>query len=151
MELQVQLRYEFSIQRCGNKSNAEKGMVLQIRRVNTQTLGQQLWRKKFNHTSQMMNRGVCWICTWSKFLPRVWELQKHSKEQRKCLWQMWVLWADLRKCFDEKWNVCSLKAWHLKEMIGRRAKVFKEQRISFLFVPEQALLGGTMKYLYIFY
>lgn len=36
-------------------------------------------------------------------------------------------------------------------MIGRRAKVFTEQRTSFLSVPEQALLGGTMKYVYIFF
>lgn len=27
----------------------------------------------------MMNKGGCWICTWSQFLPRVWELQKHLK------------------------------------------------------------------------
>lgn len=57
----------------------------------------------------MMNKGGCWICTWSQFLPRVWELQKHLKgAEQKFVTD--VLRADLRKWFDEKLNVFSLKA-----------------------------------------
>lgn len=57
----------------------------------------------------MMNKGGCWICTWSQFLPRVWELQKHLKGAEQVLLTD-VLCALLRKCFDEKLNVFSLKA-----------------------------------------
>lgn len=57
----------------------------------------------------MMNKGGCLIFTWSKLLPRVWELQKHLKgTEQKFVTD--VLCADLRKQFDEKWNVFSLKA-----------------------------------------